>query len=216
MTRPILYDYSRSSAAYRVRIALNLKGVDYESRAGRLARGRAEVGRVSRAQSAGAGADAGDRRAPADPEPGDHQLSRPSLRQPAADPRLGRGRARPRRRHGDDGCLRHPPAQQSARAQISQERARPFAGRGRSPGTCTGSREGLPALEAMAAPQRGQVPVRRCADRGRRLPDPAALQCAAVQRAARCVSDLAARRRECQPARSASPQRIPTDSEVPA
>jgi maleylacetoacetate isomerase len=32
MTRPILYDYWRSSAAYRVRIALHLKGVDYESR----------------------------------------------------------------------------------------------------------------------------------------------------------------------------------------
>ena len=32
MSRPILYDYYRSSAAYRVRIALNLKGVDFESR----------------------------------------------------------------------------------------------------------------------------------------------------------------------------------------
>ena len=32
MTRPILYDYFRSSAAYRIRIALNLKGIDYESR----------------------------------------------------------------------------------------------------------------------------------------------------------------------------------------
>ncbi|MFL6733181.1 MAG: maleylacetoacetate isomerase [Sphingomicrobium sp.] len=32
MSRPILYDYFRSSAAYRVRIALNIKGVDYESR----------------------------------------------------------------------------------------------------------------------------------------------------------------------------------------
>src|SRR3954452_9421304 len=32
MIRPVLYDYARSSAAYRVRIALNLKGVDYESR----------------------------------------------------------------------------------------------------------------------------------------------------------------------------------------
>jgi maleylacetoacetate isomerase len=32
MSRPILYDYYRSSAAYRVRIALNVKGVDYESR----------------------------------------------------------------------------------------------------------------------------------------------------------------------------------------
>lgn len=32
MSKPILYDYWRSSAAYRVRIALNLKGVEYESR----------------------------------------------------------------------------------------------------------------------------------------------------------------------------------------
>jgi maleylacetoacetate isomerase len=32
MGRPVFYEYFRSSAAYRVRIALNLKGVDYESR----------------------------------------------------------------------------------------------------------------------------------------------------------------------------------------
>ncbi len=32
MTRPVLHDYFRSSAAYRVRIALNLKGIHYESR----------------------------------------------------------------------------------------------------------------------------------------------------------------------------------------
>ena len=32
MTRPVLYDYAKSSAAYRVRIGLNLKGVDYDSR----------------------------------------------------------------------------------------------------------------------------------------------------------------------------------------
>jgi maleylacetoacetate isomerase len=37
MSRPILYDYYRSSAAFRVRIALNLKGVDYESRPVNLA-----------------------------------------------------------------------------------------------------------------------------------------------------------------------------------
>ena len=30
MTSPILFDYWRSSASYRVRIALNLKGVAYE------------------------------------------------------------------------------------------------------------------------------------------------------------------------------------------
>jgi maleylacetoacetate isomerase len=32
MSRAILYDYYRSSAAYRVRIGLNLKGIDYEAR----------------------------------------------------------------------------------------------------------------------------------------------------------------------------------------
>src|SRR6266567_2521785 len=32
MGRPILYEAPRSSAAYRARIALNLKGIDYESR----------------------------------------------------------------------------------------------------------------------------------------------------------------------------------------
>jgi maleylacetoacetate isomerase len=32
MSRPILHDYWRTSAAYRNRIALNLKGVEYESR----------------------------------------------------------------------------------------------------------------------------------------------------------------------------------------
>jgi len=32
MSKPILYDYYRSSAAYRVRIALNMKGIAYESR----------------------------------------------------------------------------------------------------------------------------------------------------------------------------------------
>jgi maleylacetoacetate isomerase len=31
MTRPLLFDYFRSSACYRVRIALNLKGVAYEA-----------------------------------------------------------------------------------------------------------------------------------------------------------------------------------------
>jgi maleylacetoacetate isomerase len=39
MSRPVLHDYFRSSAAYRVRIALNLKGLDYESRTVNLADG---------------------------------------------------------------------------------------------------------------------------------------------------------------------------------
>ena len=39
MTRPLLHDYFRSSAAYRVRIALNLKGIDYERRPVNLVEG---------------------------------------------------------------------------------------------------------------------------------------------------------------------------------
>ncbi|MBA3511936.1 maleylacetoacetate isomerase [Sphingomonas sp.] len=44
MSQPILHDYYRSSAAYRVRIALNLKGVDYESRRVNLAAGEQKGG----------------------------------------------------------------------------------------------------------------------------------------------------------------------------
>ena len=58
-------------------------------------------------------------------------------------PAVGR-RARARRRDGDGDRLRHPSAQQSARAQISQERARPFAGGGRRAGMRTGSAKGCP------------------------------------------------------------------------
>jgi maleylacetoacetate isomerase len=39
MPKPIFYEYWRSSAAYRVRIALKLKGVDYESRPNDLREG---------------------------------------------------------------------------------------------------------------------------------------------------------------------------------
>ncbi len=39
MNRPVLHDYFRSSAAYRVRIALNLKGIAYESRPVNLVEG---------------------------------------------------------------------------------------------------------------------------------------------------------------------------------
>src|SRR4051812_3597605 len=44
MSRPVLYDYYRSSAAYRVRIALNLKSVDYEQRPVNLAAGAQKAG----------------------------------------------------------------------------------------------------------------------------------------------------------------------------
>ena len=39
MVKPVLYDYFRSSASYRVRIALNLKGIDFEQRPVSLVQG---------------------------------------------------------------------------------------------------------------------------------------------------------------------------------
>jgi maleylacetoacetate isomerase len=42
MANVVLYDYFRSSASYRVRIALNLKGVEYEQRPVNLASGAQE------------------------------------------------------------------------------------------------------------------------------------------------------------------------------
>jgi maleylacetoacetate isomerase len=39
MSKPVLFDYFRSSASYRVRIALNLKGIDYQAVSVSLAAG---------------------------------------------------------------------------------------------------------------------------------------------------------------------------------
>jgi maleylacetoacetate isomerase len=44
MAKALLYDYFRSSASYRVRIALNIKGVDYEQRSINLAEGAQKDG----------------------------------------------------------------------------------------------------------------------------------------------------------------------------
>ena len=43
MPRAVLYDYFRSSASYRVRIALNLKGIDYEQRPISLVQGEQQA-----------------------------------------------------------------------------------------------------------------------------------------------------------------------------
>ena len=76
-------------------------------------------------------------------------------------------------------------------------------------------REGPSGARGDGRAQGRQVPVRQCADRRRRVPGPAALQCAALQRAARRLSDPAARRGECQQARGFAAAH-PDRQEVPA
>ena len=125
MSRAVLYDYFRSSAAYRVRIALNLKGVDYEQRDVNLAEGDHKSAEYRALNPQGL--------VPMLEIDG-HRLTQ-SLsiiiyldqtiaRAPADAARSRRRRACPR--HGDDHRLRHPPSQQPPSAQISQGAAIAF------------------------------------------------------------------------------------------
>ena len=118
MPQAILYDYYRSSAAYRVRIGLNLKGIDYEIRPVNLLKDEQKSDEYRAINPQGL--------VPMLEIDG-HRLTQSlailnylDLRfpEPAAHSGARRG-ARPCRRNGDDGRLRHSPAQQSARAQIS-------------------------------------------------------------------------------------------------
>ena len=131
MTRPILHDYYRSSAAYRVRIALGLKGVDYDHHIVNLAHGDQKSAAFRAQQPARADPLPRDRRPVPDPEPRDLRLSRRQVRSRAVRPQRP-GRPRPRPRARADRRVRHPPAQQSAHPQISHRRARRRgAGQGR-------------------------------------------------------------------------------------
>ena len=122
-----LYSYFRSSAAYRVRIAFNLKGLSYDTVAVHLQK------------------EGGQHRKP------DYRAVNPQMRLPALKLELGRGphavarhhrisrrgpsaaaaaaarerRARPGAGPGPAGGLRHSSAQQSGAAALPQERARP-------------------------------------------------------------------------------------------
>ena len=106
-----LHGYFRSSAAFRVRIALNLKKLDYESVSVHLRRGDQRTPGVPRRQPAGPRAGAGgsaDRRLIQSLpiiEYLDETLSRAAAA--AARP----GRPGPGARAGGDRRLRHPSAQ---------------------------------------------------------------------------------------------------------
>jgi Glutathione S-transferase, N-terminal domain len=71
-----VYGYFRSSAAFRLRIALNLKKLEYESGFIHLRRGDQRQQAYLAVKPAGIGAGAGDRRPDSYPVPGDHRIPR--------------------------------------------------------------------------------------------------------------------------------------------
>ena len=72
---PVLHGYYRSSAAFRVRIALALKGIEAQTVYHHLRKGEQRDTRISGAQSAGARASAGNAGRRTDPVDGDHRIS---------------------------------------------------------------------------------------------------------------------------------------------
>ena len=196
MPKPILYDYWRSSAAYRVRIALNLKGVDYESRPVDLREDEQKSAEYRALNPQGL--------VPMLEIDG-HRLTQSlaiinylDLRYPNQPllPASAAERAHVVSMAMAIACDIHPLNNLRVLKYLKDQ-----LGHSQDEVDAWYRHwivEGLPALEAMAAPARRQVPVRQRTDRRRRLPDPAALQCAAVRRAAGRLSDVAACRRQCQ------------------
>ena len=92
--------------------------------------------------------------------------------EPASSPsrrscRADAGRRRACAGAGAGGRLRHPPAQQPARAQISEGRARRVARKPRTNGTATGSPKGWPRWRRWPS----RAPARSCSATRRRVAD---------------------------------------------
>ena len=189
--RMILYDYWRSSSAWRVRIALNLKGIPVRTAGGEPGakdERRAAQRRVPRAEPAGSGAGA-DRRRPRPHQPFAHHPV-------DGDPRSTSRSAFPRRRC----CPRDPALRARARqlAEIVNAGIQPLqnlallerrAQGGRSATPAAVAREfiarGLAALEAVATETAGTFLVGDAPTHRRRLPGSAALRGPPLRRRSR-------------------------------
>jgi glutathione S-transferase len=133
----VLHDYFRSSASYRVRIALNLKGLDYEQHPVSLVANEQQSAEYKALNPQGF--------VPMLEIDGERVTQSlaifdrlDALVEGAAVRPLRSARPRPRPGAGADDRLRHPPAQQPARAALPQDRAWGAAGRRLTPGTVTG------------------------------------------------------------------------------
>ena len=184
MTRPLLHDYYRSSASTgcgsrSTSRASSMSGVPVNLLEGeqKSAEYRAlnPQGLVPMLEIDGA---------PADAEPGDHRLSRPALSGAAAaagDPADGAHVLR----DGAGDRLRHPSAQQSAGAQISDRASCGMRRTRATTGTAHWIREGSTALEAH---RRAARRPRSCSATRRRWPTSAWCRRCTMRGASMCRS----------------------------
>ena len=171
-----LFDYWRSSASYRVRIALNLLNIPTEYRAVNLLTGDHRSAAYLDRNPQGPPADTGDRRQAAD------AISWPSSNTCMPRPPVRSCCRRPQTANtGCDSC----PTPSRWRSTLSAISAWPsvssnspaVAMRSRSTGCGTSFQKVWGAFETTAWCRRGSVLRRKPADDGGLLPDTAALQC---------------------------------------
>ena len=149
-----LFTYFRSSASWRVRIALSWKGIPHGTVPVHLVRdgGQQHSESYREIESAGAGAGARRRRPRVRPVARDHRVpGRDASRSAAAAARLFR--PRDREVDGTRHRLRHPPAAEPARAQLPARTARP-GGRGRRGMGAALDRAGVPRARGAGPPAR--------------------------------------------------------------
>ena len=188
-----LYDYWRSSSAYRVRIALRLKGIDYSQAPVNLRQGCPAHAGLSRPQPAGLGAGAGHRRAHAHPVAGDHRVAGRDAPGAAAAAGDADARAVVRSLALHVACEIHP-LNNLRVLQYLEASAGPGGAR-RQRLVPTLDRRGPGLARAPARGHRRHLLLRRHGHPGRSVPGAAGLQCAPLQLRPDAVPDHRADRR---------------------
>jgi len=107
----VLHGYWRSGTSYRTRIALNLKGLSYDTIAVNLLSGEQRSDEFRETQSAGIGAGSSDAEICLNAKHSDHRMARGNLPRSTIAAKAC-GRTCDRARYVNDGGLRHPSVEQ--------------------------------------------------------------------------------------------------------